>query len=212
MNKMIKVVVIPFCVVIIPVLGKLEMLHYPQIWLVFIIGVLASFFQPNYNVVKDKNKNVDNGTERLIIFSVFITQLLIVIEATYLRFPNSINWDTITTISLVLILLGLALRSWAIQILGKFFTMHISIQENHKVVSSGPYKYFRHPSYVGAFFIYIGIAIFLHSWYSLIISLILLPIAWVKRIYYEEKLLIDELGDDYKEYSKEVKRVIPKIW
>jgi protein-S-isoprenylcysteine O-methyltransferase len=197
---------------ILPALGNLKMLLFPQIWILFVLIFIALILQPNFKVVIDKANHWDNGTETQIIWSVYIMQLLAVCEAAYLRFPDSMQWNTTTTISLISILLGLALRSWAVFTLGKFFTMHLSVQNGHKLISSGPYKFIRHPSYTGAFFIYVGMPMFLHSWISLVAAAIVLPIAWHRRIYYEEKMLAQELGEEYVAYCKSVKKVIPGLW
>ena len=70
----------------------------------------------------------------------------------------------------------------------------------------------RHPSYVGAFLAFMGTAVFLHAWYSLLAAAILLPVAWLRRIHHEEKMMVDAFGDEYKDYSKSVRKVIPGIW
>jgi len=211
-RKLFQGLLVSLCIVILPVLGNVSMLRAPHLWILLLIGILASIFQPSYNIVKDKSKIKDNGTEIQIIWSVYITQLCAVLEAAYLRYPGSIKWDIFTTVSLIVMILGLALRTWSIYTLGNYFTMHLSIYKEHKIIRSGPYKYFRHPSYVGAFFTYLGTTVFLHTPFSLILALIILPVAWLRRIYYEEKLLIEEFGEEYKSYCKSVKRVIPWLW
>ena len=211
-RKIIKAIIVSSSITVLPVLGNIEMFYSPHIWILFITGILASIFQPDYNIVKDKSISKDNGTEIQIIWSVYITQLLAVLEAAYFRFPESVKWDIFTTVSLVVMILGLELRTWAIYTLGNYFTMHLSIQKEHKIIRSGPYKYFRHPSYVGAFLTYLGTPVFLHTWFSLIVAAIILPIAWLRRIYYEEKLLIEEFGNEYRSYCKSVKRAIPGLW
>lgn len=211
-RKIIKAIIVSLTITVIPVLGNINMFYSPQIWILFTIGILASILQPSYNIVKDKTKSKDKGTEIQIIWSVYITQLFAVLEATYFRFPESVKWDTFTTISLVVMILGLALRTWAIYTLGSYFTMHLSIQKEHKIIRNGPYKYIRHPSYVGAFLTYLGTTIFLHAWFALIAAAVILPIAWLRRMHYEEKLLIEEFGEEYKSYCRSVKRVIPGLW
>lgn len=211
-RKLIQGLLVSLCIVILPALGNVFILYTPHLWILLLIGILASIFQPNYSIVKDKSKIKDNGTEIQIIWSVYITQLCAVLEAAYLRYPGSIKWDIFTTASLIIMILGFALRTWSIYTLGDYFTMYLSIQKEHKFIRSGPYKYVRHPSYVGAFFIYVGTTVFLHTYFSLILALVILPLAWLRRIYYEEKLLIEEFGEEYKSYCKSVKRVIPWLW
>ena len=211
-RKIVKAIVVSSAIAILPVLGNMKMYHSPQIWILFILGLIASISQPDYSIVRDKSKTRDKGTEIQIIWSVYITQLFAVFEAAYLRFPDSVRWNIITTVSLVIMISGLALRTWAIHTLGSCFTMHVSIQKEHKIIRGGPYKYFRHPSYLGAFFTYLATTVFLHSWFSLIAAAIILPIAWLRRIHYEEQLLIEEFGEEYKCYCKSVKRAIPGLW
>lgn len=212
MRKIVKGIIVSAAIALLPVLGNIRMFYYPQIWILFTIGFFASILQPDYRIVDDNSKIRDKGTEMQIMWSLFITQLLIVLEAAYLRFPASVAWDIFTGFSLIAMIFGLAIRIWAVYTLGNYFTMHLSIQEGHKIIRQGPYKYVRHPSYVGAFFTFIGTAVFMHSWFSLIAAVILLPAAWLRRIHYEEEMLLEELGEEYKSYCKSVKRAIPYIW
>lgn len=197
---------------ILPVLGNIKVLSSPQIWLVFILTFTAFILQPNFKVVIDRNNHWDHGTEIQIIWSVCLTQLLSVCEATYLNFPNSMQWNTVTSMAFIAIIAGLVLRTWAVYTMGRFFTMHLSVQTDHKVICAGPYQFIRHPSYAGAFFIYLGFPVFLHSWISLAAAAVLLPAAWLRRIHYEEKMMVQSLGDDYLTYCKSVKKVIPGLW
>lgn len=213
---MIKLIIRSFAaslaISILPALGNFKMFSSPQIWLLFILIFIALILQPNFKVLRDKTNHWDKGTETQIIWSVYITQLSAVCEASYLRFPDSIQWNLTTTIALIAIISGLALRTWAVQTLGNFFTMHLSIQNGQKVICTGPYKFIRHPSYTGAFFIYVGMPMFLHSWISLVFATIILPIAWLRRIHYEENMLAQELGEEYIAYCKSVKKVVPGLW
>ncbi len=211
-RKIIKGIVVSAAIAILPVIGNIQMFYYSQIWILFAVGFLTSILPPDYRIVNDNSKIRDKGTETQIIWSVFITQLFIVVEAAYLRFPDSVTWDIFTGAFLLIMIFGLAIRTWAIYTLGNYFTMHLSIQKEHKIIRQGPYKYVRHPSYVGAFFTFLGTAVFMHAWFSLILAAIVLPVAWLRRIHYEEKLLLDELGEEYKLYCKSVKRAIPFIW
>lgn len=211
-KKFIKIFIVSLIIILIPLPGNQEMFKYPQLWILIIIVIAASMLQPDYKVLLDKTNSQDKGTEIQIIWSVFIIQLFAIVETTYFRFPDSMLWNAYTSISLLLIISGLLLRTWSIYTLGDFFTMHLSVQNKHKVINSGPYKYLRHPSYLGAFMIYIGIPFFLHAWFSSIVAVIILPIIWLRRIYYEEKMLVEKLGEEYLSYCKSVKRIIPGIW
>lgn len=212
LNRVAKGALVSSLIVFLPVIGNLQILGYAHLWILFCMGILASTFQPDYDVVKKDSKTRDQGTELQIMWSVFVTQLLVILEAAYVRFPECMKWDTLTTAALLVMGTGLVLRTWSIYTLGSHFTMHLEIQEDHRVIRTGPYRYFRHPSYVGAFLTYVATPVFLHAWYSLIPTVIILTIAWLRRMHYEEKMLLEELGEEYKSYCRTVKRAIPGIW
>jgi len=60
------------------------------------------------------------------------------------------------TSSLLLIIMGGALRAWCYQALGTFFTWEVAIRSDHRLVTTGPYAFVRHPSYVGLWLAYAG--------------------------------------------------------
>jgi protein-S-isoprenylcysteine O-methyltransferase len=199
-------------VVILPVLGNAAMFGTSQLWLLVAVGIIASIFQPNYNPFGSSLERADRGTATQIIWSIYLTQLAVVLEAAYVRFPESANWNAFTSLGLILIVGGLFLRSWAVLTLKRFFTWHIRTQEDQVVVTTGPYNYLRHPGYFGALLTYVGTAVFLHSWFSLPLCLVVLLAAFMRRMHYEEKELLERLGADYKAYCDTVRRFIPGVW
>ncbi len=199
-------------IVMVPVIGNNAMLSAPHLWILIVIGILASLFQPNYNPFKRSPNIEDKGTANQIIWSIYFTQLSVLIEAAYFRYPESISWSNLTTLALILMVSGLAIRTWAVFTLGRYFTWHISIQKNQTIINTGPYAFVRHPGYFGAFLTYTSSALFLNARFSFFLSLIILLFAFLRRIHYEEKELNLNLGSRYDSYCKNVKRFIPGIW
>jgi len=115
------------------------------------------------------------------------------------------------SLGIVLIILGIILRQWSMAILGRFFSPVIGTQEGQKVIEKGPYKYIRHPSYTGALIIFIGLGLALQSWAAVLTLILLFTVAYGYRMYVEEKTLISELGEQYIEYKKRTKKLIPYI-
>ena len=113
---------------------------------------------------------------------------------------------------ILLIVIGVLVRQWSILILGRFFTVTVSVQKNQRVVDHGPYRFVRHPSYLGLFLVILGIGLALHSWGGVLVLLAMNGVAFGYRIYIEEKVLISELGDDYVQYMKRTKRLVPFIF
>ncbi len=211
-RRMILGTVIGLFVVILPTLGNTEILRAPHLWILIIFGILSSIFQPSYNPFTIMIKPRDKWTGAQIIWSVYLTQLAAIMEATYLRYPRSVQWDLFAYIAFCTAILGLVLRTWAVLTLGNLFTMHIAIQDCHSIVRKGPYRIVRHPSYLGAFIMYMSTVVFLHAWYSSIFAALILLFAFLRRIHYEENLLKGEFGEEYKEYCLKTKKILPGIW
>ncbi|MGB8657294.1 MAG: isoprenylcysteine carboxylmethyltransferase family protein [Candidatus Zixiibacteriota bacterium] len=113
---------------------------------------------------------------------------------------------------LALIVLGLVIRWRAIYTLRKYFTVDVSILEDHRIVKTGEYKFIRHPAYAGSLLSFFGLGWALGNWVSFLV--IFLPILWafIRRMNTEEKVLVASLGEEYVDYMKTTKRLIPKIY
>jgi protein-S-isoprenylcysteine O-methyltransferase Ste14 len=89
----------------------------------------------------------------------------------------------------------------------------VTLQRERKqtVVSSGPYRYVRHPMYAGGIPFFAGAPLVLGSWYGLVLLPIMVPVLAVRCVL-EERMLIAGL-DGYSEYTKRVRyRLIPGMW
>lgn len=112
---------------------------------------------------------------------------------------------------ILLIWCGIALRAWSFASLGRLFTYRVTIQSGHHVVTSGPYRYMRHPSYTGGFLIVTGGVLTMKDVLSLAIALAAAAAVIGYRIAVEERELTSALGDDYRDYARHTKRLIPGV-
>ena len=119
--------------------------------------------------------------------------------------------DWIYLVGIVFMFGGIVFRQWAISVLGRYFSGVIGVQKEQKVVDSGPYSLIRHPSYTGALIFYVGMGLSMQSWAATLVAVIVFGIVYGYRIFVEEKVLINELGNNYVEYKKRTKRIIPFI-
>ena len=113
---------------------------------------------------------------------------------------------------LVIIWLGLAIRVWAIVVLGRAFRTTVEVDADQAVVSRGPYRWVRHPSYTGLLLIAAGFGLAFSNWPGLAICLVLPAAAMLRRIQVEESELTRVLGDPYRAYRDRTKRLIPGVW
>ncbi len=107
---------------------------------------------------------------------------------------------------------GLALRLWAIRVLARWFTVDVTIQDDHRLIRHGPYRYLRHPSYTGALLAFYGLAIGLGDVLSLLA--IVLPVTWafLRRIQVEEAMLTEAFPEEYPDYAAHSWRLLPFVW
>jgi protein-S-isoprenylcysteine O-methyltransferase Ste14 len=111
-----------------------------------------------------------------------------------------------------LFLVGVIVRWYSIVHLGRFFTVDVAIAADHQLIDTGPYRYVRHPSYTGALLAFIGFAMALRNWASVLIISLPIAFAFLYRINVEERALIQALGERYRTYIKRTKRLIPFVY
>ena len=113
---------------------------------------------------------------------------------------------------IVFVLLGSMLFTWSM-VSNKFFSTMVRIQDerDHRVATEGPYKYVRHPGYVGYILMTLATPISLGSLYALSMAFIVSVIIVVRTVLEDKTLNTELIG--YEEYSKTVKyKLIPFIW
>ncbi|MBN1876024.1 MAG: isoprenylcysteine carboxylmethyltransferase family protein [Anaerolineae bacterium] len=115
-------------------------------------------------------------------------------------------------VALVVMVGGIALSDWAMMT-NKFFSGVIRIQEDrgHTVQTGGPYRFARHPGYVGGILHHLAAALMLGSWWALIPASVG-ALLFVIRTALEDKTLLQELPG-YTEYAQQTQyRLVPGIW
>jgi protein-S-isoprenylcysteine O-methyltransferase Ste14 len=127
-----------------------------------------------------------------------------------LLWPGGLVWPVVTGI--VLIVAGIGLRAWSIATLGRFFQYQIKVQPGHQVVTDGPYRYVRHPSYTGIALVLAGVALASDDVWSLVAVAVLGGFGLVVRIRAEERQLAQALGAEYERFAAGRKRLVPGVW
>ena len=112
----------------------------------------------------------------------------------------------------LLFVAGLFLRWWAIITLGRFFTVDVTIEKDHELVDRGPFRLVRHPSYTGVLLAFVGFALSLRNWAALLIILLPIFAAFVRRMNVEEDALSRALGSRYADYMRRTKRLVPFVY
>jgi len=105
---------------------------------------------------------------------------------------------------------GLCFSVWARHYLGKNWSQAVTIKEDHKLITSGPYAIVRHPIYTGLLFGFTGTTIALGEWRG-VISVALVFIVLLHKLNLEEKWLREQFGEPYEKYRQKVSAILPFI-
>jgi protein-S-isoprenylcysteine O-methyltransferase Ste14 len=113
-------------------------------------------------------------------------------------------------LGIALALSGIAVRWYAVITLGRSFTTRVMTRPDQTVVRTGPYRFIRHPSYTGLLMTVLGLVLCSANWLALAcFPLALLGFAY--RIRVEEQALLDGLGQPYRDYMRDTKRLVPFV-
>jgi len=125
------------------------------------------------------------------------------------RFPVT---APVLWVALAAIWAGIALRQWCFITLGRYFTFTVKTSPDQHVISRGPYRVLRHPSYSAILLILVGIGLTYGNWLSLA-ALVVIPAAGLAyRIHIEEAALSVAIGAEYSDFVRTRKRLIPFVW
>ena len=197
---------IPYTLYLIPSTPMWLFLTTYSLWILSEISL--SLFRRSE---KSDNKNADKGSLGLIWVIIIIANTLSYNVSGWIHLPLSAD-PAIRYVGLALIIVGMILRLTIVASLGKFFTVNVTILEDHKLKQDGFYKYVRHPSYSASLLSFIGYGVSLNNWISLVIVSAAALTAFLIRIKIEEKTLIDHFGSEYVEYKNKTKRLIPFVY
>lgn len=113
---------------------------------------------------------------------------------------------------LAIMWVGIGLRWWSFRMLGRYFTFTVQTSADQPVVTGGPYRFVRHPSYTGIMLVLVGIGATYGNWLSVAAFVVFPLIGFVYRIDVEETALSTTLGEAYTSYASGRKRLVPFVW
>jgi len=114
------------------------------------------------------------------------------------------GWDNwIVYVGLLMTLCGCLFAVWARIHLGRYWSGYITLKEGHKIITTGPYRFVRHPIYTGWLAAMFGTALTAGTGDALC-GVALVALAFVIKLRREEKLLTTEFGDEYRRFQQNV--------
>lgn len=141
---------------------------------------------------------------------------LIIAVPLYLLFSPWMFWshlpipDWLRWLGVGVGILSLPFLAWVQYTLGKHWAISLELQEDHKLVTSGPYRWVRHPMY-SVHLVYFFTWVLVSANLLLLINYLLTIILVFTRIPKEEQMLLDQFGDEYRSYMKRTGRLLPRF-
>jgi protein-S-isoprenylcysteine O-methyltransferase Ste14 len=99
---------------------------------------------------------------------------------------------------------------WTLETLGKNLTDTVALQVGHTLVTSGPYRWVRHPYYVGFLLLVLATFLLTQNWFIGLVGLLVFILLAV-RTPTEERKLVERFGDEYRHYMARTGRFIPRF-
>lgn len=195
--------------------------NYWQAWVFIVVFAISTSGPSIYLAVKNPaalERRMHAGptaetrpVQKLLASIAFLSMPAVMV---FSAFDHRFGWSpvpgSVSVIGDILIALGLSIAQLAV-IQNSFAAANITIESGQKVISTGLYGFVRHPLYVGALIMMVGMPLALDSLWGLAV---LIPgvIVLVFRILDEEKMLMQDL-DGYNEYTQKVHyRLVPYVW
>jgi protein-S-isoprenylcysteine O-methyltransferase Ste14 len=100
----------------------------------------------------------------------------------------------------------------AVKTLGKEWSLTARLVEGHKLATSGPYAYLRHPIYTGMLGMLVATGLAFSHWLALLAAVPIFFIGTIIRVRSEERLLREAFGDQFEDYARRVPAIVPGLY
>jgi protein-S-isoprenylcysteine O-methyltransferase Ste14 len=127
-----------------------------------------------------------------------------------LGWPVLPHYVVLQVSGIVMCAFGIGFAIWARDVLGKNWSTAVTIKEGHTLVKDGPYSVVRHPIYFGFAIAAVGMVLALGEVRAFFMFFDIFGLT--KKIDREESLLLSVFSDEYEQYQRKTKKLIPWIW
>ncbi len=172
-----------------------------------------------YKRTKDSNVLFDSAIEpsSFVVIRSTWAILIVISILLHLIFPSVLRWGNINlhsifrNIGIIVGLISNALILWVLVSLGKNISAALKVRANQQLVTTGPYRYVRHPLYSSGILLFIAIGLVSANWYLAVIGIGFQIFIMYARTPLEEKILIQHFGNEYELYINTTGAFFPKI-
>jgi protein-S-isoprenylcysteine O-methyltransferase Ste14 len=177
-------------------------------WLVFVaIWVIAA-------VSTKRTVYRESWAQRLRYWVLLVIAYVLLFYGRRLSYPLSLgiipHVAPTAWAAAVLCVIGLAFALWARVTLGRNWSGVVTLKEGHELVECGPYRFVRHPIYTAIAIMFFATALAQGHLPGFVGTLLMFVSFWIK-LRKEEKLMLQQFPDQYADYRRRAKRIIPFV-
>jgi protein-S-isoprenylcysteine O-methyltransferase Ste14 len=167
--------------------------------------------QPEDVTLKQRQEGIASKVSGVLAVIGFISVIAFVIDPNWLAFASLSFPVWLRSVGIALALAGFALLQWAQVTLGKSWSDTPRMMKEQTLITSGPYQFIRHPIYT-AFVLILGSALLISAnWFIGLAWLGMTVLEVASRVGFEESLMLEYFGDQYREYMKKTGRLLPRL-
>jgi protein-S-isoprenylcysteine O-methyltransferase Ste14 len=184
--------------------------------ILYVIGLADTYFRPFSESMRE-----DMSTNRLyslILLALFLLNPLLMIlayeENRLIVAPNLPFWDSVLVsyVGLMILMIGGLVTVTGRAQLARYGSGVLHIEEEHELVTTGVFRYIRHPVYAGGLAGIVGVLMAFRGTIVLLAVAVLYFVVLRHRLLFEEEMLLSEFGEEYRDYMKRTRRLIPLIY
>jgi protein-S-isoprenylcysteine O-methyltransferase Ste14 len=158
-----------------------------------------------------RTEGVGMFATRVVLFFILITILVLYainhpwMQGLDYKLPAWLRW-----LGFTIGLLSIALTLWTELELGRQFSPQLQIRQEHQLIARGPYARIRHPLYTALDGFGLSLALVSANWFFAYFF-ILSVAGLLYRVPKEERMMLDEFGEEYRSYMVRTGRFLPKV-
>ncbi|SRR6266511_3120618 len=175
------------------------------------LGAVLAIYAGRMIELATKRKTVPGKVRETVTLRLFMlvgTMMMAGSVCEFFLLGKQLHWETFAP-GFLLAAASFWIRRQAIASLGRFWSLHVEIRENHQFVCSGPFRHVRHPTYFSMILELLSAGLIMNAWISLLIaSALFLPLL-ACRLRIEEAALLERFGDAYRHYQSTTPALIP---
>lgn len=167
--------------------------------------------QPEEVTLKKRHQGIGSRVSGVLGLLGFISVIAFVINPGWLAFASLAFPVWLRWAGVVLTLAGFALLQWAQVSLGKSWSDTPRMMKEQVLITSGPYQFIRHPIYT-AFILILGSTLLISAnWFIGLAWLGMTVLEVASRVGFEESLMLEYFGDQYRDYMQKTGRLLPRF-